>query len=118
MGQLLAHLGQPTLASFGEPRVVAEPGWSLASLRDRSHRAFCAMDGAREVVAITPIFRGEPGWTLGVQRRRGATDDEWDRAWRLPGVLGAGPVRSRTFVGDAAAWTTLAWRRGVAGTIA
>ncbi len=118
VGELLAHLGLPTLASFGEPRVVAAPGWSLASLRDRSHRAFCAMAGAREVVAITPIFRGEPGWTLGVQRRRGATDDEWDRAWRLPGVLGAGPVRSRTFVGDAAAWTTLDWRRGVAGTIA
>ena len=81
-------------------------------------RSLPSIAGAREVVAITPIFRGEPGWTLGVQRRRGATDDEWDRAWRLPGVLGAGPVRSRTFVGDAAAWTTLDWRRGVAGTIA
>lgn len=119
VGQLLAHLALPTLASFGEPRVVAEPGWLLASLHGRWHRAFCAMDGARESVAITPIFRGDPGWTLGVQRCRGATDAEWGRAWQLPHVLGAAQVRSRTFVtSDAAAWAKLDWRRCVPGKLA
>lgn len=113
VGQLLGLLGLPSLRSFGEPSTIALPDWTLAELRDRSHRAWCAVDGERWAISVGPVFRHEPGWTLGIQRRETATDDEWDRAWKLPTLLPTLDIRSRTLHTDAAGWAKLDWRRAV-----
>jgi hypothetical protein len=117
VGQLLEALALPALREFGEAPVVADRSWALATLGPRSRRAFCAIDGDREVVAVSPVFRHEPGWTLGIQRRKAATDEEWDRAWRLPLVLPARELRSRTLRTDVAGWSKLDWRSGVGDTL-
>ncbi|MGE0784303.1 MAG: hypothetical protein AB7S26_01345 [Sandaracinaceae bacterium] len=118
VGQLLALLGLPKLVSYEGPTKVAAPEWKLAELRSRSHRAWYAADGDRGVLSVAPVHRGrEPGWTIGIQRRRAATDAEWDRAWRLPLALPVYEILSRTVRTDPAGWAKLEWRAAMVTTI-
>lgn len=119
VARLLELVGLPSLRSWDDPPKLADPGWTLASLRDRSHRAWCAIDGQRDCVGVSPIFRGpaSPGWTLGIQRRATATDAEWDRAWKLPTLLPVIEIRSRTLQANPATWAKLDWRRAVASKL-
>lgn len=104
------------LSSYDEPPLRADAAWPLASLEKRTPRAFSIRDGAhdraREIASVAPVFRHEPGWTLGIQRSDGATDDEWDRLWRFPVALSASRVSSRTLTTDAAGWARVDWRSG------
>lgn len=108
----LAQAGpSAALCSFDEPPLRADPTWTLASLRDRSARAFRLIDGARELASFSPIFRHEPGLTLGVQRHD-ADDEQWERLWRLPSGMPAEEVSSRTLRVTPEGWARWSWRQG------
>ncbi len=104
--------GLDSLARVGTKKATPK-SWTLASLEERDVGAWSARRGAREVVLISPVFRcGEPGWTLEVQRADAATDDDWDRAWRLPLELPVKEIQSRTLHTDARGWSSFPWRAG------
>jgi hypothetical protein len=112
VARLLALLGLDALATIGKKKAAAK-SWTLASLEEREGGAWVAKRGGHDVVLMTPVFRcGEPGWTLELQRGEAATDDDWDRAWRLPLELPVKEVRSRTVHTDARGWSLWAWRTG------
>lgn len=112
VARLLTLLGLDALAPLQKKKTAGKT-WTLASLEEREAGAWVARREGRDIVLVAPVFRcGEPGWTLELQRGDAATDDDWDRAWRLPLELPVKEVRSRTVHTDARGWSLWAWRTG------